>query len=414
VTTDWSRYNLPALQAMIAPENECTGADRVLAWEGLATSVRDQRRRLLAAQERLAAIWPPEQNASAQAFQEQISHLADSMNKTLSYAEDTRAGLRGVLEALATAQITIVGLAAGRESVSTDLVPHFIDHAEDEYDEKAQQAMRAAEAAISDHRTQIKAPPPYSLRATTAETFTDPPPGGDGGGGGASTGGPGAGSGPVSLRATPVPVPVPHDPVLGAAPPPGSGLDPGSGSAPGFGSAPGSGTDPAYGVGLGLAGVPITPPAPPPVALPATPAGTSGPVGGPVIGGAGPLGLFPSAGGAGGFPAGGFGAPIGRTGGGPSAGRAAVPIRRGLPSGAVIGGAEHGVGAGGAAGRGATGQMPMGGKAAGRRRGDGSDDPIDGEADQQWVALDGVAPVIAPDTTPVRHDPGPGVLGFGR
>jgi hypothetical protein len=54
------------------------------------------------------------------------------------------------------------------------------------------------------------------------------------------------------------------------------------------------------------------------------------------------------------------------------------------------------------------------GAAAGGRGAGGSERHLDGEADQQWETQEGVAPVIKPDRKPVKHDPGPGVIGFDR
>jgi hypothetical protein len=85
-------------------------------------------------------------------------------------------------------------------------------------------------------------------------------------------------------------------------------------------------------------------------------------------------------------------------------GRRAVTAGRGLPSGGPVGEGEVG-------GR----QVPLGGRAD--RRGRGPDTPgfsSGGLAYQLWETSEGVAPVIAPDTTVVRHDPGPGVLGIDR
>jgi hypothetical protein len=365
--TNWGAYNLPAIWQMLQGENVCTGADRVLSWEGLATSVREQHRRMVKAGDDLAAVWPPEKNESAYVFLAEVEKLAASMQETLTCAENTRVGLRGVMEAIGVAQSTVRTLAAGRAQVSEDWVPRFIDHAEDEYDARAQLAMRDAEAAIADHSPQITAPALYSLGGGRGDTTTSLPDDGDG----SST----------AVRATPVPVAVPHDPVL-----------------------------PDLGIGLGLSGVTAPPAAPVPGsgATVGPPAGP-GPGGGGISGGPGPLGLVPGAGGPGGFGAG-FGVPGGRVAA--PGGRQAVPMRRGLPSGAVIGDGELG---GGRSRGGQPGQPPLAAQGGPRgRRDDTSDSSIGGKADRRWEVLDGVAPVIAPVTTPGWHDPGPGVLGFDR
>jgi hypothetical protein len=206
-SVDWGRYNLPALWTLVADVDVCDGADRVLAWDGLASAVRDQHQRLLAAAESLAAVWPPDRNDSALEFQRQVKGLADSMQETLTKAENTRAGLNGVVQAFSTAQGRIRDLAAGREGVSDDWMPRFVDHAEDKYDEQAQAAMREAEAAISDHGTQIEAPSLFQMRSGIGDDGHHLSDDDDGGASGSSGGRAGA----SGLRATPVPVPIDRD-----------------------------------------------------------------------------------------------------------------------------------------------------------------------------------------------------------
>ena len=387
---DWGRYNLPAIWSLISDVDVCTGSDRVLAWDGLASAMRDQHKRLLTAADSLAAVWPPEKNDSARFFMQQVNGLADSMQETLQKAENTKAGLQGVIQAFSTAQATVRELASGREGVSNDWMPRFVDHAEDKYDEHAQAAMREAESAIQDHGSQIQSPSLFRmdpLRDENGHHLT-----GDTGGSGAGSS---SGNGTVGISASPRPVAVPMDP--------NSMIPPGSSAA--NGGALGTDND-VSGAGPVLSGI-----AP---GLPPT-AGIGGPSAGPVGGlpstpplgsggGSGGLGVLPI--GAGGLGSGTFGALPGGTRGA----RRPVSVRRGLPSGAVIGeNSERGI----AGERGATGAMPMGGGAGGRGR-DRGEGTIDGEADQRWATYEGVVPVIKPDTTTVRHDPGPGVIGFDR
>jgi hypothetical protein len=427
MTADWSRYNLPAIYGMMQGENDCRRADRVKSWESITEAVRDQHRRLTAASTELAAVWSTK-TESAQAFQRQLSGLALSMEETLKCAEDTRIGYRDVVNTLGEASAKLFKLSEGRAKVSDDLIPRAIDGAEDEYDEKAQQLMAEAEAAVAVQSANIKAPSLFVMAAPErdkSEDIGDPPAGQP-----FTTG--------SSIQATPVPVPIPHDPVQ---------LEPGNGAGSGVGVGAGAGggasTDPSLGVGPGLSGVT---PTPPPATLPGpttiTPGqplapGTPGlpsPIGGGPFGGT-PIGPVPGTTGLGVLP--GLGGPGGR--GGAGAGRQAVPMRQGLPSGAVIGqspmgaggrgvagggaagrGAAGGGAAGrgaagrGAAGRGAQGQMPMGTAGNRGRRADGEDSTIDGNPDERWEVYEGVAPVIEPDVTPARRDPGPGVFGIDR
>lgn len=387
---DWGRYNLPAIWSLISDVDVCTGSDRVLAWDGLASAMRDQHKRLLTAADSLAAVWPPEKNDSARFFLQQVNGLADSMQETLQKAENTKAGLQGVIQAFSTAQATVRELASGREGVSNDWMPCFVDHAEDKYDEHAQAAMREAESAIQDHGSQIQSPSLFQLRMDRAEDGhhlkADPD-----GSGGRSAGGDRGTSG---ISASPRPVSVPMDP--------NSMIPPGASGTTGV---PGPGSD-GSGSGPVLSGIaPVLPAA----------TGLGGPGGGPLStpplgsgGSPGAMGVLPIGGGGLGVGAGTFGAVPG--GAGSPGTRRQVPVRRGLPSGAVIGeNSARGI----AGERGTTAAMPMGGGAGGRGR-SRSDGTIEGEADQQWETYEGVAPVIKPSTAHGRHDPGPGVIGFDR
>ncbi|MEV4637534.1 hypothetical protein AB0J80_09300 [Actinoplanes sp. NPDC049548] len=411
--TNWDAYNLPSIWTMLQPENACNGADRVLSWDSLAQEVRAQHRRLERAAEDLAAVWSPDKNASAEVFLRYVKGLAASMNDTLVRAENTRAGLRGVIEAIAEARQAIAPMVEEREGVADDWIPRWADHAEDEYDDKARQAMRTAEAAIADHSTQIQPPSLFQLRAHFDEPGTEirADETGTHGSGTSSSGFGGSasgGSGIDDVRATPVAVPVPHHPPPAVSPDLNSGgTDPGAsvGSGPGLaGVLP---TAPSA-VGAPGGGV-ITPPTVPTAGVPG-----GGALPGAVIGAGGLLGLGTGVG-AGGT-AGGFGMMPAVPGGkSVSTGRQAVPVRTAMPSGTVIGangsGAKGGVGARNAAGR----QSLAGTTPTARGRRDETEGvSLEGKADQAWDVLDGVAPVIEPDTRPARHDPGPGVIGMPR
>ncbi|MFI5491775.1 hypothetical protein [Actinoplanes sp. NPDC051859] len=440
---NWEAHSLPSIWAMIEQENACTGADRVLSWDGLAHDVRTQHRRLLQAREALAAVWPPERNTSAQNFLGVMDSLAQSMNETLTRSEDTRAGLRGVFDALSEAQAEIRPLVDFRAEASDDFIPRWLDGAEDEYDEKARAAMRKAEAAIGDYSAQIEAPALFLANPERTGGVEIE------GGGGAGTQRAVAGGGgpspilPEGLTAKPIPVPIPHDPPLV----PSSSGGAGAGLAT---SMPGN--------SLGLAGaLPVAPPTAvaPPIGTPPPVGGSAGLPGG-VIGASGFFGLTPGTGtsGVGGGFAGGL---PGQSGGRPAAAGRQVPVRTAIPSGAVIGGnpaglrpggngvismpGVNGVGArpgsggvvpkpqsngsvqrpsvngpgvrqGGIA-NGGQGIMPMSGASRGRQA-DAEGSLISGSADQTWDVQEGVAPVIEPSRDLGNHHPGPGVIGMNR
>jgi hypothetical protein len=314
-----------------------------------------------------------------------------------------------VVQAFSTAQSKIRDLAAGRDGVSSDWMPRFVDHAEDRYDEHAQAAMREAEAAIGDHGAQIQSPSLFQMRPfyddgghhlTGDDSSSTGGAGSAGGSGGRSAGG---GSGESGLTANPRPVPVPVDPNSMVPPDPSaSSIDNAGAGSDGAGTDSGpvlSGISPVPPL-TGIGGPTTGPIGTLPVGTPTGPVPSIGPGGGP-----GAPGVLPIGGGAFGQ---GFGVVPG--GAGSRSARRPVSVRRGLPSGAVIGeDSERGI----ANGRGQVAGMPMAGAPGGRGSG-GSGRTVDGDADQRWETDEGVAPVIEPDTTPVRHDPGPGVIGFDR
>jgi hypothetical protein len=387
MTADWSRYNLPAIYSMMQGENDCRRADRVKAWESLAEAVREQHRRLTTAADELAAVWPT-QTDSAKAFQRQMAGLAQSMLETLKCAEDTRIGYRDVVHTLGDTTTKLFTLSQGRAEVSDDAIPRMIDGAEDEYDEKAQQLMREAEAAIALQSTNIKAPALFVMRPADHDTEL-------------ALENDGVdrrnGDGAEVVRATPMPISVSHEPVH---------LEPGLN-----GVGADKSTAPELGLGPGLSGVTSSPPLtlPSPTSVPPGQSPVpNGPGVAPGLFGGAPAAPIPGATSVG-FMPGILGGPN-RTGVGES--RQAVPLRQGLPSGAVIGQGPLNAGVQGT--RGVVGQMPAGLGASRAHRPDGPDSTIDGNAAQLWQVREGVAPVIEPDDTPVRRDPGPGVLGIDR
>lgn len=390
---NWGTFNLPAIWSMIEKENQCTGADRVLDWQNLAQAVREQHRRLTKAGEDLAVAWSPDKNQSAHDFFSYLNNLADSMNQTLTYAENTRLGLQGVIEAIGTAQMTIRPLVSERAEAADDIVPRMIDHAEDEYDEKAQRAMEAAEKAISEHLNQIQSPTPFAMNPAVDGGERDRQPDPHGGSDNGSGSGVGSGAGSGGLRATPIPVTVPnHTPDIQGLP--GGPGD--SGQISGSTSPSNSGVDLAGVITPGSTTLPYNG-ATGPGLVPPTPLGGGGSPGMSVGGGA--LGMAPGLGAGMGMPL------VGPSAGRPIAGgsRGPVPVRQALPSGAVIGGQPGG--------RGIAGHM-MPGQTGRGANGESEEESLPtGQADQLWGVDRGVAPVIAPDSTVVRHDPGPGVIG---
>jgi hypothetical protein len=394
--TNWGAFNTPRLWAMVSDEDDPDAWRQVAAWGEVAVAVKDHRARLVQARDALTAAWPPEQNAAAQAFVNELDTLIGRMDIARQDADTTATGLANILEALRTAKNQIQPLYDEYKSKSDDLVPNWWDHAEDGIDEKAQAVMIAAEQIVEQNVPQLKVPDPYTMDPKGARGGFEPM------GDGNSTGSSGTGTSGRSRDTTVVPVP--HDPVppmpghdatvpssSGGSGPDGSGPDgAGGGGVGGGGSSGGSGGGGMVG-GPALAGA--TPP-PPPGAPPVAPSGapppgvlpSSGPTSGisPVTGapmpgllpgglpgGVGPGGVGPGGAGPGGKTGGsGLTGPTG-VGGGYARGNrpAGRGASRALPSGAVIGetvGGGRGAGApglGGVSGRGVT---EKGGRAGAR------------------------------------------------
>jgi hypothetical protein len=473
--TNWGAFNTPRLWAMVSDEDNPDAWRQVAAWGEVAVAVKDHRARLVQARDALTAAWPPEQNAAAQAFVNELDTLIGRMDIARQDADTTATGLANILEALRTAKNQIQPLYEEYKSKSDDLVPAWWDHAEDDIDKKAQAAMIAAEQIVEQNVPQLKVPDPYTMDPKGARGGFEPT------GDGNATGSSGTGTSGRSRGTTEVPVP--HEPV-----PPMPGHDATVPSSSGGSGPDGFGADGAGGGGTGgsggggsIAGGPAlagaTPP-PAPGAPPVAPSGAPPPSGGGLPTGGGPVtgtapvttgpmpGMLPGLGGGlgpgGAGPGGGTGVSglTGTTGIGGGYARGTRPVARGsgraLPSGAVIGetvGGGRGAGSpgfggmsgrGGGPGRGASARSgvrgtakpkppswlpedePRGsaggrggattgpaGMAASRRAGRLDGDHGDQfDPDNPWEVAEGVEPVITPSDDDPRHDPGPNVIGW--
>ncbi|MCM4077032.1 hypothetical protein [Paractinoplanes hotanensis] len=332
--TAWDSFNTPRIWSMVMNEDDALAREQVLGWRRLASSIRSQHQALSTAKTDLMAAWPPDRNASAEAFLNELDRLMVRLEAASADADTTANGLDRILNALDGAKKGVEPLWEKYKDKSDDLVPRWFDSAEDEIDVEARNHMIAMERAVSDAVADLRVPDPFQFTVEAPREWPPRPESGEPGSGR-------LGSGGISTS-------VPHDPV-----PPLPGLDPiaPDASGPGGGSAgPGAvlrpgGPDlagvinpplPGLGEGGGVGPVPGGAPAP---ATPPPLAGVPGvlPGGGPVVGG------------------GARRPPIGAPGRGPVAGRT-------LPSGAVIGGPGS---IGGPAGRGSGSPGPAGGRAVG-------------------------------------------------
>jgi hypothetical protein len=388
--TNWQAYNTPRLWAMVADEDNPEAWRQVAAMGAMAETVKDQRSRLQAARAALAEAWPPEVNASAEAFLFKMDDLLLNMETTRQVADENAARLGEVLEALRQAKVHIKPLYDEYIDKSDDWVPSWWDKAEPELDEKARGHMIAAENAIAGPAAKITPPDAYTLQTEDkliSEKRSVPAPSG-----GDSTSAGRSASGRDSTDAGRVP----HDP-----PPPLPGHEPilPDGDRPTT-DTPGpalAGTTPSPAVVPPVTPSPLgpTPGQPGGLGVPGlfSPGGSSIPMRGPLR----PFSTSPKA-----TP---FGSVIGASPmrGAGSPGKPTPPSW--LPMSGRPGRVDSGQRAAGSA-RPMVG-MPGSGQRDRRGRDSGTFDP-----DDPWFTAEGIDPVIEPSRHEPRHDPGPGVIGW--
>ena len=398
---NWQAYDTNAIWQVVRDEDEHAGFKGVVSWNAVTSHLEMQEERLRRARETLAAAWPPESNASALAFHEDIERMLRSIADTRGAAARIMSGLDGLVSGLAEVKRDVRTQLADRLTASKDLKPRFLDHAEDEIDARVRQLMMHKEQAFADHASQITPPDPFVIGIPYHGGDLGPtsPPGTD-----SDSWGDGAQLSRSGGGVQPVPVEVPHDP-----PAPRPGHDPfalpGHGVAPADRSPGSPGFPPRDGnLGGGVDGPGLT-------GARGGPGRTSDSyIFGQQPGGAGDS-FLP------GLVAGGMG-----TAAAASLfdrpGAAALPgtpqqvgMRTGMPSGTVIGGQ--------AAGRAGTGSGAVPGGMPGMHGGSRSrqgdqDEPMDLDPTNVWETDEGVVPVIGPDERVFRHDAGPGVIGWDR
>jgi hypothetical protein len=412
----WDQYNANAIWSMVAGEkNSCEGQEIANGWNTFRDAVDTERKSLEAACIELSKAWPPGKNKSAHLFLSQAQVLLDSMSQTISKADQIQDGLKGIAVAIGQARVE-VGAARGEyDDVDDDIIPEFVDDAQHEANEKARNAMRAAEALIAEAAKKVEAPRIFDLTWNDMKSGSSETTSFDGPGGGTHSGS-GVGSS-ERWSATPRPVPIPND-----VPPPSFDRDgsrlPVDGGGPGAeGSRPGGGPDLSKLQPSPPVRTPGDGPMPPPVRTDPDPIGPGLTIG-LLTGGASAFALDR-----------GF-SPLGTPGTSPMR---ALGVRTGLPSGTVIGGAPSAVtgrgsgssvspgviggatrqGASSATARGA-GMTPGMHSAQARGRREDEEKASNGDPTNPWEVEEGVAPVIEPDRRVYRHEPGAGVIGMGR
>jgi hypothetical protein len=444
--SEYDGYDIKQLWQMVdaARQGLQPSHDQVAALNNAQQMLSGHAQSLDDARDQLAAKWPPETNAASAAYLTELDRLIaavkdaalscavnvfhiNMVGDAIIQAHDKLAPLHTefVKNESALAQYdadiksfgdgaTLIpggsAIASGAARLFTS--PPVDDGRQDELTKQARQAMVPLAGAAQDGATYIKPPAPYEPPTITGDYIENPKQIGDPGSSGgatvppridlpASTRGPAAtptsptgddlanrplpgDSGPVLSGYSPLPVQPTTSPPLPGAPGPGSGTTIGAlpsiisglgGSPTGFGA-------PARGAGGRL----------PSNFAP----GEAGPFGRGSAPRSGVIGTLP--GGAG---------PV-----------RSSPARVNPPGGVI--GQQPGAG-GKAAGRAASGRI-SGSNGAGLtgsrpgRRGPGTHgaDRQHWDPDNPWEVDEGVDPVIVPDPSPARVDPGPGIIGLDR
>ncbi len=420
---NWAAFDVPTLWNMLQHEGSTDAYQQVVTWQNTHDLLGYHMGELQTCRQELAAKWPPTRSPAAGVFLDYVDNLLGSMKQMSQDALANGEALSGVNQALVKARNEISTLHEQWQKYQhkednpptilglIDLSPDVPDDWRKQLTEQAAKHMAESDKTVFENTSKMAVPVPFDPNPTRSDEIT--PFGNEQSGSGSGSGGRiGGASGPGSSWATPPHIPPPP---VSEPPPPGATI--GSDAT----------TGPVLSGGAAPPGTVITPPPPPPPPPPpiTPPPGGYPP---PVIGPLGPLGpgLTPGpvggkgptprpVAGPGGAGRGPFGeavahgrsmvAPGGVIGGAaPPAGRAApTGGPRAKPVGGVIGGQ-----AGGAAQAGG-----MHGAAARRRSGTGQDanhfDP-----DDPWAVAEGGPSVLEPDTTPQRHEPGPGVIGIDR
>ncbi|MEV0560041.1 hypothetical protein [Dactylosporangium sp. NPDC050588] len=358
----YHRWRLPQLWEMVAADNATDAHLHLATLRRQQTALEAQRDHLRSLRDHLANSWPPSKSEASTAFIDALNDMIDAMTGAARGAGEVRAALAHIVNVIQESRSTLASLVTEYDKVSKVADPRITQHAKSALDQRARDALIAADATVVHALGMLDAPLPIYTRFSAQETIPAAVPGttqpGDAGNGAMNL----TSGGRDALVSLPAPrfeppMPVPDDEV-GLA---GSQ----TGNTPGL-AVSGSTSVPAWSAG----GEPLTYPVigsrgglgvPGPVAE-----GGSAvrPLGTPMIGGSPPAGS-------------------GRAGSAPVAG-----MRR--PAAMTSGHGDQ-----------------SSDQYAARRR----TPQANGEG--TWTVLEGVPPVLEAKP-PTTHDPGPGVLGIDR
>ncbi|MDI1465881.1 hypothetical protein QEZ54_33400 [Catellatospora sp. KI3] len=208
VCTNWNSFDVPRMWDSVRTEDDPIAWGQVQGWESLGQLLADQHDRLARMRNNLVSVWQPEHSEAADKFFGFLDRLILAMRENAYAAAGTARGLDGVLAALRTAKDKVAPLKEQWDNVTSDWLPEWWDHAAENLNNAARQAMTDAEVAVGDHRRRFIVPSVFDYRGEifgdiTAATDAD------------DTGGPHCGD-----------VPSPRDVGAPNGPPPTPGYDP--------------------------------------------------------------------------------------------------------------------------------------------------------------------------------------------
>lgn len=190
---DWSRYDVPAVWAMLRDEGGSEAWAQVTAWRRTYELLAYHRLAVQRGRDELAAAWPPERGTASAVFLDYLDGLLASMDATSHQAVANAEALTGVLTALDTAKRDVGALyerwrryesAEQEQTVVPGLVPITIgpsvpDDWRDELNGAARSRMVAAEQEVSQSAARLQVPDVFAPGVQADEPGTPWPPAAD-------------------------------------------------------------------------------------------------------------------------------------------------------------------------------------------------------------------------------------------
>jgi hypothetical protein len=173
--TDWSRYDVPTIAAMLLGDDDGESWRTVNAWLAAYETISVHQSQLTRAQTELSEAWPPDHSAAATAFLDMVGGLSASLAETADAAYGNARAVSNSLDALATARDTVASLHQQWHAQAATSSPEGAAWAKD-LNTKAQQIMRITDQAIFDNTQRLVVPPVMSpLGAFVSDRITPVP-----------------------------------------------------------------------------------------------------------------------------------------------------------------------------------------------------------------------------------------------